>query len=522
MTQAIARAGLLGKAYAFEWPIRAILVIKMAMQSVSCESMRDLENTVFAIGHTPEALMQQAGERMAQSILRYFPHYSRATAYLGKGHNAGDALVIARHLQYAGWELQLRCPYSLNELSPLTLKMFQALHGVSLDSSAPAPAGSLLIDGMLGIGASGPIRPPLADIALEINETRDSMDCIVVALDSPSGVNADTGEIYSGAVRADHTLSVGYPKSGLLHSMSTSHVGAISQVVLDAFEEHPLETASAAYQLITPHTLSRRRRDFDTHKGQAGRVGIWAGSEGMLGAAVLTATAALKSGAGLITMFTPPALYPTLAPMLPPEIMVQSSITPLSMLERNFDALVLGPGIGNPPSDLANQLIELVEKSGVPTVLDADILNLIAREQKHSVLHSKCILTPHPGEMKRLHLSSGSREETAQDFCNLHSITLLLKGARTIITAPGSPLFINSSGSPAMATAGQGDVLSGLIGGLCAQGYSQIEACNLGAWLAGEAAQLAIASQAETEETLTASSVIEFLHQAFLAVPRQA
>jgi len=483
--------------------------------------MRDLENAVFAMGHTPEALMLQAGERMAQTILRYYPKHTHATAYLGKGHNAGDALVVAKHLQQAGWIIQLRCPYAKKELSPLSAKMFEALSDVELDSSTP-PSGSLLIDGMLGIGAGGPLRAPLAELALEMNNARDLLDCTLIALDTPSGVNPNSGEIYPGAVKADHTLCVGYPKSGLLQSGCTHYVGALTQIALDALEDHAPESCQSSAQLITPHTLRRKRRDFDTHKGQAGRIGIWAGSKGMLGAAVLTATAALKSGAGLITLFVQPELYSIIAPMLPPEIMVRLSTDPRTMLEQNFDAIVLGPGIGTPDSTRANQLLEVAERSSVPVVLDADMLNLISREKKLSILHPKCILTPHPGEMQRLFPSSESREKMALSFCEHYPVTLLFKGARTIITDPNKVLYVNSTGTSAMATAGQGDVLSGLIGGLCAQGYTPLDATKLAAWLAGEAAQLALASRTETEETLSASSVIDFLPQAFLAVPRQA
>ena len=484
--------------------------------------MRDLENAVFAIGHTPEALMLQAGERMSQAILRYYPSHSHATAYLGKGHNAGDALVLAKYLQKAGWSIQLRCPYLEDDLSPLTLKMLESLGAIPLDSSTPPTAGSLLIDGLLGIGANGPLRPPLRELATEMNQARDSLGCTLISLDTPSGVNASTGEIYPAAVKADHTLCVGYPKSGLLKSSCIQHVGALTQIALDALEDHSPKACQSSPELITPHTLRRKRRDFDTHKGQAGRVGIWAGSKGMLGAAVLTATAALKSGAGLITLFSPPEIYSIIAPMLPPEIMVRLSLSPLTMLEQNFDAIVLGPGIGTPDSNLANQLLAVVERSSIPIVLDADMLNLIAREEKLSSLHPKCILTPHPGEMQRLFPSSESREKIALNFCELYPVTLLFKGARTIITEPNKVLYVNSTGTPAMATAGQGDVLSGLIGGLCAQGYTPLDATKLSAWLAGEAAQLALASQTETEETLSASSVIHFLPQAFLAVARQA
>ena len=298
-------------------------------------------------------------------------------------------------------------------------------------------------------------------------------------------------------------------------------MGAIKHIPLDALTAND-EDLSKHECLIGSHNLVRKRRAFNTHKGQAGRVAIWAGSEGMLGAAVLAASAALRAGAGLVTAFVTPDLYSILAPMMPIEVMLKISTDPQELIHGQFDSFVIGPGIGEPQSVLANSLLDAVGQSTKPMVLDADMLNLIAKYQAFDQLHPNCILTPHPGEMQRLFPAAAvrSREETVRSFLEQHPVTLLYKGARTIIAQTNGPLYINSSGTPAMATAGQGDVLAGLIAGFCAQGYSNLEATQLAAWAAGEAAQLALADQSATEETLTASTTLAKLPQALQQLTR--
>ena len=484
--------------------------------------MRSIENAIFEIGHTPESLMDQAGERIAQKILRYYPHHKVVTAFLGKGHNAGDALVALSHLKKARWSVNLRCDFPLESLAPLTRKKLEQLGLKYFTEQSTPSANSILVDGLVGIGAQGELRSPLSELATEINGLRNDHGCVTISLDVPSGVDANSGEVSKGSVLADHTMCVGLPKTGLLSSSATSHVGAISLIQLDAIDQHP--STSSKIQLITPLTLSRKRRQFETHKGLTGHVGIWAGSEGMLGAAALTTTGALKAGAGLVTVFIPPTLYPVLAAMVPHEVMVKPTIDPRILLEQKFDTLIMGPGIGQPVPSLAERLLYVVKNCEVPVILDADMLNLIARDEKLSVLHANCIITPHPGEMRRLFplTESLSREETINSVTEQVPATVLFKGARTLVSASNAPLFVNSSGSPAMATAGQGDVLSGIIGGLCAQGYSNLDATKLATWLAGEAAQLAIASNSESDETLTASSITTFLAQAFKAVTQRS
>lgn len=486
------------------------------MKSVTCEEMRAIEEKAFTEGWSADALMEIAGEGIAQVILRYYPERRHVTAYLGKGHNAGDALVALRHLRQAGWQVNLRHAYSAGELAPLTRSKLDLLGEMK---SEQAPVGSVLLDGLVGIGGAGALRGELQELAAEMNWNRTKMDCTTVALDVPSGVNADDGEVFAGAVVADHTICIGLPKVGLLQSSAVNHVGALSLVPIAALQAS--EENRNGFDLLCAASLRRERRSFDTHKGQAGRVGIWAGCEGMLGATALCAAAALKAGAGLVTVFTAPTLYPILAGMLLREVMCQITIDPRKMLESSMDALVIGPGMGEPVASVAERLLFVAENVDRPCVLDADMLNLIARDERQDVFrNSQLILTPHPGEMGRIlpSLARLERAECVRGFCESYPSTLLLKGARSLISQAGEAIFVNSTGTPAMATAGQGDVLSGMIAALCAQGYEKLEAAKLAAWLAGESAQLAMIHS--SEEALTASDVIAGLPLALRGLRR--
>jgi len=238
-------------------------------------------------------------------------------------------------------------------------------------------------------------------------------------------------------------------------------------------------------------------------------VAIVAGSPGLLGAAVLSAVGALRAGAGLITLWVEPEMVNPILPLLPPEVMVRARKTNwTSILEFKPDALVIGPGIGLKNADYCFQLLEA---TSLPTLLDADALNLIAKHQRHDLLSTKILVTPHPGEMARLHPGDGTRAEQAHDFCQHHPATLLLKGSRTIVTERGKPLFYNGTGTSGMATGGQGDLLSGIIGALLARGLPSLAAASAGAWLSGRAAELAKMSA----ESLTPSDVAKSLDLAF-------
>ncbi|GAA5495601.1 bifunctional NAD(P)H-hydrate repair enzyme Nnr [Rubritalea halochordaticola] len=491
------------------------------MLSVTCQQMQDIEAASFKQGHKPESLMEQAGAGIAKTILHYFPNKRNAVAYLGRGHNAGDALVALRILRDLGWQVGIRCENALHELAPLTRRKLRELGDDFYYNQKRPEKDSIILDGLLGIGAKGPLREPLALLAGEMNHHRVQGRSNTIAMDIPSGINGDTGEVYDGAVIADLTITIAIPKTGLLSQNAVNHVGSLALVPLEALTPENIQPSQPRpLHLTTRHSIKRKRRSFDTHKGQAGRVGIWAGSEGMLGAASLCAEAAIRSGAGLVTLFTPPTLYAALASITPREIIITPSINPQDLLKSRFDALVIGPGLGSPVASLAEKLFAVIQETELPCVLDADMLNLIAREKRLDLFRKNTILTPHPGEMARIYPASEhfSRVPTADNFTSEYSSTLLYKGARTLVAWEASPIYHNSTGTPAMATAGQGDVLSGLIGGLCAQGYPNLEAARLAAWLCGEACQLALRESHITEETLTASDTIAHLAQAFDAL----
>ncbi|MGC4016262.1 MAG: NAD(P)H-hydrate dehydratase [Luteolibacter sp.] len=485
------------------------------MGAVTADEMRALEAEAFLQGATPASLMAKAGRRLGHAVVRLFPLPGCAVAYLGKGHNAGDTLVALGVMRAAGWRVAVRLAWPLADCAELTRTMFQALGGVEVWDHPPEVAelaGPLvLLDGLLGIGARGGPRGPLAELAGEMNTLRKTAGARVVAVDLPSGVDPDTGEVHLQAVTADFTLIVGVPKTGLLRASAVNAVGALGLVPV---EELPVP-ADGKMALIAPSTLEvgREPRPFDFHKGRAGRIGILAGSATYSGAAVLAATGALRGGAGLVTLHVPPEAHALIAAKCPPEVMVRPLRDPLELLEGRFDSLVVGPGLGEVDG---RPLRALLDRSSVPVVVDADALNALARSGGAEGLPACCVLTPHPGEFQRLapDLAGLPREEAARSFADRHAPVLLLKGARTLVTSAGQPLWCNATGSPGMATGGQGDVLSGVIGALLAGGILPLEAAAWGAWLCGRASELALVDHA-SEESLLASDTLAHLGGAF-------
>lgn len=503
--------------------------------------MQRLEEVAFKQGASAEDLMEKAGLGIARAILRRYPASARslsarsgmAIACIGSGNNGGDALVALRHLADAGWRVGVKCHHSRTSLSALPRKKWRELgesvtqDGGSQDLDAeidPDACGScplILLDGLLGIGARGPLRAPLDELAAWINHARDRHGAEVIAMDIPSGVNGDTGVACDGAVVADLTLTVGVPKVGLLAPAAVNYTGAIERVPLA--ELAVPDGADGRPCLSDIHSLRGllARRPHDFHKGDAGRVGILAGSRGMLGAAVLCARGALRAGAGLVTLFTEEDLYPTLAAMLPPEAMLRPvrSLQEIADGQHGvLDVLAVGPGMGPGDEDANREFFALLEQFDGPLVVDADALNRIAAGAVANHLRPRMTLTPHPGEMARLFpdLAGMSRLEACRAFTSRHvGVTLLLKGARSLIAGSGAPVYVNGTGNAAMASGGQGDVLTGVIAALLGQGLAQLDAARLGAWLCGRAAELALSHGQASPQSLTAGDVSNWLGMAF-------
>lgn len=482
---------------------------------VTSREMYDLEEKVIALGFSAESLMNEAGRRVADEIKRRFQHRAPgyAIGFIGKGNNGADALVVLRHLKETGWGVGIRCASPPEEWQGMLAKKRQELGNADWLSSTDriTPARPLvLIDGLLGIGTSGSLRDPLAGLAREINQLSIERSAFVVSVDVPSGIHCDTGECGSDTVRANLTCTLGSPKAGLVADAAINHVGALALLPVHGLSNWDL----GKDHLITPATLpvEKLARPFDFHKGQAGRVGLVAGSRGLAGAAALASLGALHGGAGLITLFVKEEDYPLILPLVPIEVMVRPIQNFREILDKDLDALAVGPGLGK----TGHEILSLIKDFPKNVVIDADALNLLARSSSISVLKNNHLVTPHPGEMARLLLheeQAPTRAEIARQFTSRSSATLLFKGARTIVTAKDQPLAYNTTGGPGMASGGQGDVLSGLLAALLAQGFAPIEAAKSGAWIAGRAAELALES--ESIESLTASTTARSLGRAF-------
>ena len=488
-----------------------------AVGCVSASGMREIEAGAMASGIGESALMGNAGTRLGHAIARFFTRPGTAVAWPGKGHNGGDALIALRVLRDDhGWRIRIRHVFPETALAPLTRNQL-APHRETPDFDCGDPAlrhPLILIDGLLGIGADGSsLRGPLADAANEINHLRETKGAVVVAVDLPSGINPDTGAFPSNSVRADVTFTLGAVKSGLIQPAAANVVGALSLVSI------PELTAGVGCgpALICPQhphaTLFARPYDF--HKGMAGRVAILAGSESYSGAAVLCASAALAGGAGLVTLHVPRAIHQLVAVRCAPEIIVRPFDSLDELGRETPDAWVVGCGLG---ADWGDDLISFIATtSEIPMVIDADALNAIAREGALGKLGANHLLTPHPGEFRRLapHLPDLAPLDAATAWVRDFPATLLLKGCRSVIAARGHDPLVNSTGHPGMATAGQGDVLAGVAGALLAAKQPLPGAAAMAAWLCGRAAERAVHHGDESAESLRATSVIQNLGGAF-------
>jgi len=490
------------------------------MGAVTISEMLAAEANAISHGWTEERLMNLAGERLGTAIARFLPRPGTVVGYLGKGHNAGDTLVALKILRDRfNWKIAVRNAFPIAELAPLTQKTWLALnHPAPLDHP-PSPADLnhplLLLDGLLGSGGHGPLRGPLVALALEMQTLRQHAGACVAAIDLPSGIHPDTGESPLGSVIADITLMIGNAKIGLLSGHAASSTGALAVVPVE-----PLTfCGEARLTAITPHSLSvgKPPRPYDFHKGMAGRVAVLAGSANFTGAAILAASGALRGGAGLITLFVPHPLLPAITCRCPPEIIVRGFDNPLELLDQNFDSWVIGCGLGTLSRSSEDGLLELVSRSTIPTVVDADALNSIARRGKTEIFKANHLLTPHPGEFARIapEQSKLPREEAVQKFVDGFPSTLLLKGCRTLVSSHGQPVWCNTTGTPGMATGGQGDLLAGVIGARLAAGDSPLEAGCLSAWLCGRGAEISVSHSNQSEESITPSDVLNHLGAAY-------
>lgn len=474
---------------------------------VSRAQMVEAEQTAFARGARAEDLMEIAGAGLATFLRQLFPVPGHAVVFAGKGHNGGDVLVAARHLADAGWSFELHP--SASPMAPLTRRQWESLPETRPRRGVDRIA---VLDGVLGIGARGEPSGEAAEAIRRIQTLRALSGATVIAADVPSGLDADSGTPAAYCVEADATVTMGFVKQGLLADAATRCVGRLALVPLDL----PLPERGDTAFVLTPAALQGLLppRPFETHKGQAGRVLILAGSEGFTGAARLCSEAAARAGAGLVTLAVPREIYPIVAASAAPEVMVHPLTSLDGLLDSPWNAIAIGPGLGRSRDAEVRDFLSRVE---VPCVVDADALNALSAGRLDPIENppGPRLLTPHPGEMERLFPCAGrSRRQWMEDFVDRYPVTLLLKGARTVIGRAGIPTAFNTTGHPGMAGGGMGDVLTGVCAALIGAGLTPDNAARCGAWVCGHAAELAIRTGA-SQESLRASDVLDHLGPAF-------
>lgn len=449
---------------------------------------------VIEAQHAGAGLMERAGAAAAAVAARLAGDRGRAIAVLaGPGNNGGDAFVVARTL-LAGWnDVRVVFAGAADRLPPDAAQAYCAFTAAGGRTTAELPASpALVVDGLLGIGISRPPEGRIAELVLWAN----TVAAPVLALDVPSGLDAATGQATSPTVRATHTATFIALKPGLLTLDGPDHCGEVSVHDLGLPDPcatgHRLTWDDLATRL--PAVLARRVRN--VNKGTFGTLGILGGTEGMAGALILAGRAAMRTGAGKVwlgfLMADPPKLDTGM-----PELMLRHASV---VLDAEPDALVVGPGLGT--SDAAHALLERTLETRIPLALDADALNLIARDPlllaAAQARGAPTLATPHPGEAARLLGTTigavqDDRVAAAHELSRRLAANVVLKGAGSVLAHPDGSFDINASGGPALATAGSGDVLSGLLGTLLAQQVDARTALRYAVCLHGAAADQLVA-----------------------------
>lgn len=446
-------------------------------------------HAIQSLGIPEPVLMESAGRAAAAVVQRLYPD-GRVVCAVGSGNNGGDAMVVARTLRAWGRDV---VTVQVGARKPDAA----LLHGWSVDSAGAGGmedafrGAGVIVDGLLGTGATGAPRGAYAEAIAAMNAGGRP----VVALDGPSGVDLATGRAEGEAVRAEVTVTFGAPKRGLLLFPGRALAGRIVAVEV-GFPPLPDDAASA--RLLTPAWARDALPPVppDAHKGSMGRVVIVAGREAMAGACVLAGTGALRAGAGMAVLVSPGANRVILQTALPEALYVDRD-TLADDFQAGAKAVVAGPAMGTDDDSLA--LLRRIARSGdAPMLLDADAVTLLAKtpDLRDDIGERPLVLTPHPGEMGRL-LSKSAGEITADPFAaaaeaaERFRCAVLLKGAPSLVASLGAPTLVNVAGHSGLATGGNGDVLSGVIGAFLARGMAPAEAAGAALYFAGRAAEIA-------------------------------
>ena len=479
----------------------------------------------YTIRHEPIAsidLMERACRVFVTWFSERFNPGKKIGVVCGTGNNGGDGLGIARMLKEWGYPVKVWIvrgdggpSVDFNTNLERLVSLVETVDVRKTGDPLALETCDILIDGIFGSGLS---RPPEGVFAYAIDRMNDT-DAIRVAIDIPSGLMADS-HASGSIVRADYTVSFQSPKLVFYLPGYHRYTGQWEVVDIGLHSEYLNQVETSVFQVQRKDVkrIRRKRSTFD-HKGDYGRGVLIAGSYGKMGAAVLSARAALRSGIGLLTMHIPACGYSIMQTAVP-EAMVtvdpgEHAIEAVSDLS-DADVVGVGPGLGTSPSTVKS-LRRLLEVQQSPMVLDADALNIMSMDSGLLPLVPPfSILTPHPKEFERLAgtwKNDFEKLDLLRDFVRRHKVIVILKGAYSAIATPEGNVYFNPTGNPGMATGGSGDVLTGVLTGLLAQGYSPAEASLLGAFLHGRAGDLAVVDKGW--DSLIASDLIDYLPQSF-------
>lgn len=470
--------------------------------------------TIADLGIPSRVLMELAGAATAHAILARRGSVSKAVVLCGPGNNGGDGFVVARHLQDAGWD-EVVCVL-VGEASHLPTdaaanrELWVTLGGVVLAAEDVAATGALqsaevVVDALFGTGMSRPLHGAAASLVATANAT----SAFKVAVDIPTGLGCDTGQLQKVTFRADLTTTYGVSKFGLHQWPGAGAAGEVLVAAIGWPRSMCLSVGLSARLVTEPAAAALLpQRPSDGHKGVFGHVGVIGGASGMEGAAILAGLGAMRVGAGLTTWnrvlpagkslrLVGDDARPAMTVMRPPELMVHDVVSAagtITGIDARSKVLVVGPGMGR--SVEGEALLKLALAAGRPLVLDADAINIIADGTVTQVLPAETILTPHPAEAGRL-LGIPTAQVQADRLAAVEALVarleavVVLKGAASLVGAPGRPVAILEGAEPTLAVAGSGDVLAGVIGGLLAQGMVAADAAVLGCFLHSRAGVLA-------------------------------
>ncbi len=495
------------------------------LKILSADQIRDLDN--YTINNEPVSsvdLMERASFAFANHFIKKYPNQSPVYVFCGLGNNGGDGLAIARLLLDRGYSIHVFIVrYSTNTSADFETNFNRLENLTHIDSilesaDFPAiPSNSIVIDALFGSGLNRPLEGLASSLIQYLNL---SPNC-KISVDIPSGLFADTPSASGVIFKANETYCFQIPKSAFFFPENEPYVGRYSILPIGLNEDF-INKAKSDYFLTTRDDIQKiiKKRSNFTHKGTYGKALLSVGSYGKVGAAILSASACMRAGIGLLTVHSPKCAYEILQTAIP-EVMVlpDEHLHYVSRipLENNYDAIGLGSG-WDTKHETSLALFQLLENYDKPLVIDADALNILSKNQQYlSKIPANSILSPHPKEFERLVGKTDThfeRLKLLREFSREYGVFTILKGYHTAIANPKGNIYFNPTGNAGMATAGSGDVLTGILTSLLAQGYTSQETAILGVYLHGLAGD--IAAKKLGKEAMIASDIIENLGKAFL------